>query len=575
MYKKLLNFLKPHGRDIWLSALCSSGESLFALWIPFVMAKIMDHGVSAGDLGFTIRNGLLMTVMALFVVVFGVFSMKFATRAGLGLGTDLRSAAYRKMQTFTFQNLEKFGTASLITRLTTDITTIQTTTIQAIKYLVRAPSMMLFAAVFSFMISPKLAWMFIALIPVVLIIVLIIILKLRPRFFAMQQCIDHLNQVVQENIIAQGIVKAFCRQEHQKNIMAESNDRVMIASDRAMGLSILTSPLGNFVLYMGTILLYWYGGRDVILGNLTIGQLSGLTSYLTELLSRVLMMANLSVMFSRSMVSFHRLLEVIETEPEICDGPGTLPVQDGSISFRDVEFGYAGSPVLMKNLNLSIPSGQTVGIIGGTGSGKSTLVSLIPRLYDISGGELRVGGNSIEAYTLGQLRDEIAFVPQTSTLFSGSIRDNLLWARADATEEEIREACIAACAHGFISQFPEGYDTRIGQGGSTLSGGQRQRLCIARAILKQPKILILDDATSAVDMATDASIRASFRTLLPGVTKLIIAQRISSVAYTDRILVMDKGKIVGDGTHEELLETCQIYRELCDLQHYGEEAEYA
>ena len=575
MYKKLLKFLKPHGKDIWLSALCSAGESLFALLIPLVMAAIMDKGVGNADLGYTAKNGLLMTGMALLVVVFGVCSMKFATRAGLGLGTDLRSVAYRKMQTFTFQNLEKFGTASLITRLTTDITTIQTTTIQAIKYLVRAPSMMLFAAVFSFMISPRLAWMFIALIPLVMIIVLIIILKLRPRFFAMQQRIDHLNQVVQENIIAQGLVKAFCRQDQQKGLMAERNDQVMVTSDKAMGLSVLTSPLGNFVLYMGTLLLYWYGGRDVMLGNLTIGQLSGLTSYLTELLSRVLMMANLSVMFSRSMVSFHRLLEVIETEPEICDGPGEKTLQDGSVFFRDVEFGYAGSPTLIKNLNLSIPSGQTVGIIGGTGSGKSTLVSLIPRLYDISGGELLVGGNPIEAYTLGQLREEIAFVPQTSTLFSGTIRENLLWARADATDDELREACIAACAHDFIARFPEGYDTPIDQGGSTLSGGQRQRLCIARAILKQPKLLILDDATSAVDMATDAAIRESFRTLLPGVTKLIIAQRISSVACADRILVMDKGKILGDGTHEELQESCSIYRELCDLQHYGEEAVYA
>ncbi len=575
MYKKLSYYLKPHGRDIWLSALCSAGESLFSLLIPLVMAAIMDKGVANADLGYTAKNGILMTVMALLVVLFGVYSMKFATRAGLGLGTDLRSVAYSKMQTFTFQNLEAFGTASLITRLTTDITTIQTTAIQAIKYLVRAPSMMVFAAVFSFMISPKMAWMFIGLIPLVLLVVLVIITKLRPLFLAMQQRIDHLNRVVQENIIAMGLVKAFCRQKQQKEILAESNGEVMRSSDKAMGLSILTSPLGNFILYMGTILLYWFGGNDVIVGNLTIGQLSGLSSYLTQILSRVIMLANISVMLSRSMVSFQRLLEVIDTQPEITDGAGAVTIQDGSISFRDVDFGYAGSPTLLKNLNLEIPSGQTVGIIGGTGSGKSTLVSLIPRLYDISGGELQVGGHSTKDYTLGQLRDEIAFVPQTSTLFSGTLMENLRWAREDATEEEIQEACRAACAHGFISQFPDGYDTRIGQGGNTLSGGQRQRVYIARAILKKPKILILDDATSAVDMATDASIRASFKNLLPGVTKLIIAQRISSIAYTDRILVMDKGRIVGDGTHEELLETCDIYRELCDLQHYGEEADYA
>lgn len=575
MRKKLSYYIKPHSKDIWLSALCSAGESLFALLIPLVMAAIMDKGVANADLGYTAKNGLLMTVMALLVVLFGVYSMKYATRAGLGLGTDLRSAAYGKMQTFTFQNLEHFGTASLITRLTTDITTIQTTAIQAIKYLVRAPSMMVFAAVFSFMISPKLAWMFIGLIPLVLLVVLLIIVKLRPLFLTMQQRIDHLNRVVQENIIAMGLVKAFCRQTQQKQLLAESNAQVMDSSDRAMGLSILTSPLGNFILYMGTILLYWFGGNDVIAGDLTIGQLSGLSSYLTQILSRVIMLANISVMLSRSMVSFQRLLEVIDTQPEISDGDGAVSLQDGSVVFRDVDFGYAGSPTLLKKLNLEIPSGQTVGIIGGTGSGKSTLVSLIPRLYDITGGQLLVGGHTADAYTLGQLRDEIAFVPQTSTLFSGTIKENLRWAKEDATEEELQEACRAACAHSFISQFPEGYDTRIGQGGSTLSGGQRQRLCIARAILKKPKILILDDATSAVDMATDAAIRTSFKNLLPGVTKLIIAQRISSITYADRILVMDKGQLVGDGTHEELLDACAIYRELCDLQHYGEEAAYA
>ena len=575
MFKKLSPYLRPHGRDIWLSALCSALESLFALLIPLVMADIMDKGVGNADLGYTAKNGALMTAMALCVVAAGVFSMKYATRAGLGLGTDLRSAAYRRMQEFTFQNLESFGTASLITRLTTDITTIQTTAIQAIKYLVRTPSMLVFSAVFSFMISPKLAWMFIALIPLVLLVVFVVIVKLRPLFQRMQRCIDQLNRVVQENIIAMGLVKAFCRQKQQKEVFDESNDQVYAASDKAMGLSILSSPLGNLILYGGTVLLYWVAGNDIVAGSLTVGQLSGLSAYLTQILSRVIMLANLSVMFSRSMISFQRLLEVIETEPEITDGPGEVEPQDGSIDFSHVDFGYAGSPLLMHDLNLSIPSGQTVGIIGGTGSGKTTLVSLIPRLYDISDGTLKVGGQDARAYTLGQLREAVSFVPQTSTLFSGSLKENLRWGDPEATELQLQGACKAACADEFIALLPEGYDTQIGQGGSNLSGGQRQRVCIARAILKKPKILILDDATSAVDMATDAAIRNSFKTLLPGVTKLIIAQRISSIAHADRILVMDKGKIVGDGTHEELLKSCGIYRELCDLQHYGEEAAYA
>lgn len=574
MFRKLSPYLRPHRRDIWLSALCSGLESLFALLIPLVMAAIMDRGVQGSDLGYTVKNGLMMTLMALCVVAAGVYSMKYATRAGLGLGTGLRSAAYRKMQDFTFQDLEAFGTASLITRLTTDVTTIQATAIQAIKYLVRTPSMLVFSAVFSFMISPHLAWMFVALIPLVLLAVLLVIFRLRPLFQRMQQSIDQLNQVVQENIIAMGLIKVFCRQKQQKAVFAESNGQVFRASDQAMGLSILSSPLGNLILYLGTVLLYWYGGRDVMMGDLTVGQLSGLCSYLTQILTRVIMLANISVMFSRSLISFQRLLEVVERNPSIADGAGAA-AEDGSITFSHVDFAYPDSPLLFQNLSFTIPSGQTVGIIGATGSGKTTLASLIPRLYDIAGGKLLVGGQDVRDYTLSQLRQTIAFVPQTSMLFSGPLRDSLLWGDPEASETEIRQACRAACADGFIEKLPEGYDTPLSQGGSNLSGGQRQRLCIARAILKKPRILILDDATSAVDMATDAAIRASFRTLLPGTTKLIIAQRISSIAQADRILVLDQGRLVGDGPHETLLETCPIYRELCQLQHYGEEAAYA
>lgn len=575
MLKKLSPYLKAHKRDIWLSTFCSGLESLFALLIPLAMAAIMDKGVQSGDLAYTVKFGALMTVMALCVVAAGIASMKYATRAGLGIGTDLRSAAYRKMQTFTFQNLESFGTASLITRLTTDVSTIQNTAIQAIKSLVRAPSMMAFSVVFSFMISPKLAWMFLALVPLICLVIFLVILKIRPLFQRMQQCIDKLNRVVQENIIGMGVVKAFCRQKQQEEVFTASNQAVFQASDRAMGLSILSSPLGNLILYAGTILLYWFGGRDIMVGNLTVGQLSGLSAYLTQILTRVMMLTNISVMISRSLISFQRLLEITETVPEIADGPGSIQMEDGSVRFRQADFHYDKSPMLIKQLNLDIPSGQTIGIIGGTGSAKSTLVSLIPRLYDICDGELLVGGHSIKEYQLGALRDSISFVPQNSTLFSGSVRENLLWGNREATDEEISAACRAACADEFISGLPEGYDTQIGQGGSNLSGGQRQRLCIARAILKRPKILILDDATSAVDMATDAAIWLSIRNTLPGVTKLIISQRISSIAGADRILVLSQGKLVGDGTHEELRQSCDIYRELCELQHYGEEAAYA
>ena len=551
MMRKLLPYLKPHRGNILRSALCSALESMFALLIPLIMASIMDRGVQVGDLGYTVKFGALMVGMALCVVAAGVASMIYATRAGLGLGTDLRSVAYRKMQGFSFLNLESFGTASLITRLTTDVTTIQTTAIQAIKYLVRAPSMMLFSVVFSFIISPKLAWMFVALIPCVMLVIFLLIFKLRPLYQKMQKSIDNLNRVVQENIIGMGVIRAFCRKKQQTDVFSQSNEQVFRASDQAMGLSILSQPLGNVILYAGMILLYWIAGRDIVAGRLTVGNLTSLTSYLADILTRVVMLANISVLISRSLVSFQRLLEVTETEPEFTDGPGEVQPEDGSIRFEDVSFRYGSSPVLMSSLNLDIPAGQTVGIIGGTGSAKTTLVSMIPRLYDICGGSITVGGHDIREYTLGDLRDRIAFVPQISMLFSGTVRENLLWGNADATEEELLHACQMACADRFIQDLPEGMETQIGQGGSKLSGGQRQRVCIARALLKNPKILILDDATSAVDMATDATISRAVQAAMPGVTKLIIAQRISSIADSDRILVLDKGKIVGDGTHQE------------------------
>ena len=575
MIRKLTPYLRGYRREIWLSVLCSALESVFSLLIPLAMASIMDRGVQTGDLGYTVRLGLVMVLMALLVVAAGIYSMKFATRAGLGLGTSLRSAAYGRIQTFSFENLEHFGTASLITRLTTDVTTIQTTTIQTIKYLVRAPSMMLFSVIFSFLISPRLAWMFVALIPVVTIAIVLVIWKLRPLYQKMQRSIDQMNQVVQENIVGIALVKIFGRQKQQKDLFAHSNAMVYTTSDRAMGLSVLASPLGNAILYTGTVLLYWYGGRDIIAGGLMVGQLSSLSAYLADILSRVVMLANLSVLISRSLVSFQRILEVLQTEPSIADGAEEGRFEQGTIRFEDVSFGYAGSPTLITGLNLEIPAGQSVGIIGATGAGKTTLVSLIPRLYDVSGGRILVGGRDLRDYPLDVLRREIAFVPQTSMLFSGSVAENLRWGNPEATMDQIQTACRAACADNFIQAMPQGYDTPIGQGGGNLSGGQRQRLCVARAILKNPRILILDDAASAVDMATDAAMTRAFQTLLPGTTKLIIAQRISSVAWADRILVLDKGAIVGDGTHETLLQDCPLYQQLCALQHVGEEAAYA
>lgn len=575
MTKKLMPYLKGQKKDIWLSVLCSSGESLVSLLIPLVMAAIMDNGIANGDLPYTIRNGVLMTVMALVVVLIGVLSVKYSTRAGMGLGADLRSDAYHKLQTFTFRDIESFGTASIITRLTTDVATIQSTAVNCIKMLVRAPTMLLFSVILSFILCPKLALMFLAIIPLVVGGILVVLIKLRPYYQNMQLSIDQLNLTTQENLVAMALVKAFVRKNQQVQRFEKDNDTVLAASDKAMGLSILTTPIGNVVLYAATIGLFWLGGHYVMGGEITIGQLTSLSTYLAEILSRILQIANCSISISRSAVSFKRITEIIDTQPDITDGPGgTLPA-DGSINFDHVSFRYGKTgQLLLEDLDLSIPSGQTVSILGATGSAKSTLVSLIPRLYDICGGQLTVGGADVKACKLKDLRDSVSIVLQKNTLFSGTIRENLMWGKPDATQEELDHACRAACALEFISKLPQGYDTKLGQGGVNLSGGQRQRLCIARAILKAPKILILDDSTSAVDMATDAAIRKSFVTELPGVTKLIIAQRVASAATADRILIMQDGKIVGDGSHSQLLESCDIYRELCQLQHYGEE-EYA
>lgn len=572
MFQKLKPYIFRQKRDISLSALCSAVESLFSLLIPLAMAAIMDRGLTEADLPYTLKMGGLMTLMALIVVVAGVFSMKYATKAGLTMGTDLRSHAYQSLQTFTFRNVEHFGTASLITRLTTDISTIQTTAIQAIKNLVRTPSMLLFSIILSFVVSPRLALMFIAITPLVAIVIIGIIVKVQPLYVKMQKSIDRLNLVTQENLVAIRLVKAFVRQDQQSQRFETENQAVYEASDRAMGLSVLTSPAGNLVLYAATLALYWFGGKLILNGELTIGELTSLSAYLANILNRLLMLANLSVLISRSSVSVDRLMEITDTEPDIRDGSTDAVPEDGSITFENVSFRYDEGELLLKDLSLTIPSGQSVGILGSTGAAKTTLVSLIPRLYEICGGALYVGGHELRDYRLENLRSSVSIVLQQNTLFTGTITENLRWGNPAATQEELEAACRAACAHHFIAELPQGYDTLLGQGGVNLSGGQRQRLCIARAILKKPKILILDDSTSAVDMATDAAINRSFQTMLPGMTKLIIAQRISSVAHCDRILVLEDGRIIGDGTHELLRSSCPVYQELCQLQNYNGEA---
>lgn len=576
MIKKLLPYLSKCKRDIWLSVLSSTGESLFSLLIPLVMAAILDKGIGNSDLPYTMKMGALMVGMALITGAIGVLSAKYAARASMTLGAELRTETYQKLQSFTFRDIEKFGTGSLITRLTVDVTVIQNAAVQTIKQLVRCPSMLIFSIMLSFFISPKLALLFIAMMPLVTAAVLVIMIKIGPMYKIMQESTDKLNLATQENLIGMSLVKAFVRRNQQKERFEKENDAVYRSSDRAMGFSILTMPSTNIVLFGTTVALFWIGGNYVMGGTLTVGELTALSVYLTQILGRIVMIANYSIMFTRSFVSIRRILEVIDTEPDIIDGPSGTAVASGDICLDNVSFRYGTTgEYVLRDVNVDIHAGETIGILGGTGSAKTTLVQLIPRLYDVSEGRVTVGGRDVREYTLKNLRRSVSIVLQQNVLFSGSVRDNLLWGNPDATQEEMEQACRAACALEFIQQMEHGFDSELGQGGCNVSGGQKQRLCIARSIMKKPRVLILDDSTSAVDMATDAQIRNSFKKELPGITKIIIAQRIASVVSADRIIVLDEGKIAAVGNHEELMRSCKIYQEICDTQKYGEdEARY-
>ena len=575
MKKKLTDYTAGYRALIVLGVLCSAGEAVLELLLPQVMSDIVDIGIKNADKDYILLAGLKMVLMALVALALGVGAAVLASKAGMGFGANLRAAEYRQVQKFSFANIEHFSTASLITRLTNDVNSLQITLMMGMRMLVRAPVMLVTALVMALIISTRLSQVFLVVIPLLVLGVVLVLRKVGPFFTSLQAATDDLNLVVQEDLNAIRVVKSFVREDVEKEKFARRNEKLKSMAEKAFGFVVMFMPL-IFLLMGGTIVaVLWIGGNYVYEGNLLSGDLIAFFTYVSEILISLMMVSMVMMMLTRSVACGRRVKEVLNEEPQITDAAAQegLTVADGSIRFDHVYFRYnaQGQTWNLEDINLDIPSGATVGILGGTGSAKTTLVSLIPRLYEATEGSVSVGGRDVREYTVQHLRSACAMVLQKNTLFSGTIRENLRWGDENATDEEMQAACRIACAEEFIEKMPDGYDTHIEQGGTNVSGGQKQRLCIARAILRKPKVLILDDSTSAVDTATDAAIRQGLRETLSGTTKLIIAQRISSVQEADMIMVMDDGKISGVGTHEELLKTNEIYREVYESQQGGGE----
>ena len=573
MLKKLAPYTRGYRIWILLGILCSAGEAVFELLLPQAMSDIVDIGIANGDRAYILSTGLKMVIMALIALAMGVGAAALAAKAGMGFGANLRQAEYEKVQTFSFSNIEHFSTASLITRLTNDVSSLQMTLMMGMRMFVRAPSMLITALVMALTISLRLSQVFLVIIPLLIIAVGIVISKVGPFFTKLQEATDDLNLVVQEDLSAIRVVKSFVREEREKEKFAGRNQHLRQTGERAFGFVVTFMPV-IMLLMGGTIIsLMWIGGHYVYEGSLLSGDLIAFFTYATEILMSLMMVSAVLMILTRSIACAKRIIAVLDEEPEITDAQADseLTVENGAIRFEHVKFKYNKDTAAwnLDDINLDIASGMTVGILGGTGSAKTTLVSLIPRLYEVNEGSVLVGGHNVKEYTMEHLRDACAMVLQKNTLFSGSIKDNLRWGNEQATDEELIEACRIACADEFIIQRENGYDTYIEQGGTNVSGGQKQRICIARAILKKPKVLILDDSTSAVDTATDAKIRAALRDTLPDTTKIIIAQRVTSVMDADMILVLDDGKIAGQGNHASLLESCDIYREVYESQQEG------
>lgn len=572
MIKRLSQCIREYKKDAILSPLYVLVESLLDVVIPFVMAGLIDKGIEAGNMSMILRYGAILVGFALVALTFGALSGRSCARATAGFARNLRHDMFHHLQVYSFSNIDKFSSAGLVTRLTTDVSNVQNAFMMIIRTLIRCPAMLIFAMVMSFRINHDISLIFLAVIPILGVGLYLIIKHVHPVFERVFKTYDRLNGVVQENLSGIRVVKNFVREDHEIEKFDTISGTIYKDFSLAERILALNSPLMQGCVYACMILVSWLGAKQIVIGNMSTGNLMSFFTYIMQILSSLMMLSMVFVMITMSRASAERIVEVLDEESDItnCDNP-VYEVKDGSVEFTDVSFSYAKRPdkTVLDDIDLIISTGQTVGIIGGTGSSKSSLVQLIPRLYDVTGGCVKVGGIDVRNYDLQTLRHNVAMVLQKNTLFSGTIKENLRWGNPDATDEELVHACRLAQADDFIHTFPDGYDTYIEQGGTNVSGGQKQRLCIARAILRKPKILILDDSTSAVDTKTDALIRQAFREEIPNTTKIIIAQRISSVMDADQIVVMDNGRINACGTHEELLANNEIYREVYESQQKG------
>ena len=548
-------------------------ETGFELVIPLLMADIIDVGVQARDVHYILGKGIQMGICALLALITGLLYARYAARAAFGFGASLREAEFMAVQGYDFSNLDRFDSSSLVTRMTTDVTVMQNAVSTGLRPMVRGPAMLIFGVGLSFYMNPRLALVFVVCAPILALVLVFVVCKVAPMYRRLQVVMDRMNAIVQEGLTAIRAVKAFVRDEYEEEKFQSVNSELMATSQRTFRFAVLNLPAFQATMYAAVVLIMWFGGQMIHTGSLEVGDLTGFLSYVLQVMNALMMISNVFLMLTRSLASAHRIAEVLDERPALASPDSPVPtVTDGSVEFDDVSFRYSAGAQedVLSHINLKIRAGQTVGLIGGTGSAKTSLVQLIPRLYDASGGSVRVGGRDVRSYDLAALRDAVGIVLQKNVLFSGTIRDNLRWGDPDADDETLWAACRAACADEFLERMPDGLDTELGQGGVNVSGGQKQRLCIARTLLKRPKILILDDSTSAVDTKTDAKIRATLAKLRQ-ITKIIIAQRITSVMDADLIVILDDGRISDAGAHSELLERSPIYQELYYSQQKGGE----
>ena len=565
--KRYAAYIKPYLSAFLLAPLLMLTEVFGEILLPKFMSMIINNGVADRDTGYIIRMGIIMVLTAIVMAAGGIGGAYFSAKASICFTSDLRDALFAKVQNFSFKNIDQYSTGSLVTRLTNDVQQVQNVTMMGLRLLFRAPGMLIGALIMAFLMNAKLALVILIVIPFLSIAIVTIMVKAFPRFTLMQKKIDKLNSGIQEALTNVRVIKSFVREDYEEEKFQTMNQDLKDSSLNAMKIVIVTMPIMMFAMNVTTLAVVWYGGNIIIAGNMQVGDLTAFTTYIVQILMSLMMLSMVLLQSSRAIASVKRISEVLDTEIDLTDENASrkdLKVTEGKVEFKDVAFSYSteGGEKILEHINFTAEPGKVLGIIGTTGSGKTSLVQLIPRLYDVTEGQVLVDGVDVREYSLKNLRDGVGMVLQKNVLFSGTIDENLRWGNEEASEEEVRSAAGAAQADGFVTSFTKGYDSDLGQGGSNVSGGQKQRLCIARALLKKPKILILDDSTSAVDTATEAKIRESFSTTLKDTTKIIIAQRIGSVESADKIIVLDDGKIIGMGTHEELMKNCEAYQEI-------------